>query len=92
MACDRGVCVCVSDYDDIRGFLSGGYEDMGNTEGPLSSLVQINTDLDNFGAGFVFASDFHVCVCMSVLSLCLCMCVISVCVCVCVCRSVCVFL
>ncbi|XP_046887450.1 glucokinase regulatory protein isoform X2 [Hypomesus transpacificus] len=27
-----------ADYDDIRGFLSGGYEDMGNTEGPLSSL------------------------------------------------------
>lgn len=30
---------CVRDHDDVRGFVSGGYGELSNNEGPLSSLV-----------------------------------------------------
>lgn len=30
----------VQDYNDVRGFVRGGYEALGNNEGPLTSLVR----------------------------------------------------
>lgn len=36
---DKNSCVCVSDYEDVRGFVSGGYAELNNNEGSLTSLV-----------------------------------------------------
>lgn len=38
-----GMCLflylCLEDYEDIRGFVAGGYAELDNNEGPLTSLV-----------------------------------------------------
>lgn len=31
--------VCLLDYEDIRGFVSGGYKELGNNEGDLTLMV-----------------------------------------------------
>lgn len=33
------LCLCLEDYEDIRGFITGGYVGLDNNEGPLTSLV-----------------------------------------------------
>lgn len=33
------VCVCGTDYEDVRGFIRGGYRELNNNDGPLTSLV-----------------------------------------------------
>lgn len=31
--------LCLEDYEDIRGFIAGGYAELDNNEGPLTCLV-----------------------------------------------------
>lgn len=37
------LCLCPEDYEDIRGFIAGGYVELDNNEGPLTSLVGLKT-------------------------------------------------
>lgn len=37
------LCFCPEDYEDIRGFIAGGYVELDNNEGPLTSLVGLKT-------------------------------------------------
>lgn len=43
LKCVFSLCLCPEDYEDIRGFIAGGYVELDNNEGPLTSLVGLKT-------------------------------------------------